>query len=291
MSKIPEDKSPEGAALLPLRKRFDTYANFRPVRLPLEFANFSPLKEERLGNGIDILMIRELVGGNYFGRKVEGSENNWEFAVDEGRYERTQVERIAHVAFKEAIRRNGKLTNVSKQNVMAEGRLWNHIIHEVAVKHYPGVKLQDVIVDNMAFQLVVNPSQYNGVVLLENMQGDILTDQAGGILGSLGLMPSACLNPETGKGYFEPAHGSAPDIAGKGIANPFSMIGSVALMLEKSFGLYEEAETVWSALFAVFGNGYRTTELKKPDTPADKIVSTEQFGNLVTCEISQFLRR
>jgi 3-isopropylmalate dehydrogenase len=104
-------------------------------------------------------------------------------------------------------------------------------------------------------------------------------------------MPSACLNPETGKGYFEPAHGSAPDIAGKGIANPFSMIGSVALMLEKSFGLYEEAETVWSALFAVFGNGYRTTELKKPDTPADKIVSTEQFGNLVTCEISQFLRR
>ena len=116
--------------------------------------------------GIDILMIRELVGGNYFGRKVEGSENGWEFAIDEGRYERAQVERIAHVAFKEAIRRNGKLTNVSKQNVMAEGRLWNHIVHEVANKHYPEVRLQDVIVDNMAFQLVVNPSQYNGVVLL-----------------------------------------------------------------------------------------------------------------------------
>ena len=209
--------------MLPLRKLFDTYANFRPVRLPLEFADFSPLKKERLGrDGIDIIMIRELVGGNYFGRKVEGSTTGWEFAVDVGRYDRFQVERIAHVAFKEAQRRNGKLANVSKQNVMAEGRLWNHIVHEIAAK-YPEVSLQDVIVDNMAFQLVVNPSQYNGVALLENMQGDILTDQAGGILGSLGLMPSACLNPETGRGYFEPAHGSAPDIAGKGIANPFSM--------------------------------------------------------------------
>ena len=123
------------------------------------------------------------------------------------------------------------------------------------------------------------------------MQGDILTDQAGGILGSLGLMPSACLNPETGKGYFEPAHGSAPDIAGKGIANPFSMIGSVALMLEKGFGLYEEAKAVWSALFAVFGSGYRTTELKKPDTPAENVVSTEQFGPLVADGISKVLRR
>ena len=290
MGKIPEDKSPEVFGLLPLRKRFDTYANFRPVRLPLEIADFSPLKLDRLGkDGVKIMMIRELVGGSYFGQKVEGRDNGWQFAIDEGRYDRHQIERIAHVAFKEAMKGNGVLTNVSKPNIMAEGRLWNHIVQEVAV-NYPGVRLQEVIVDNMAFQLVVNPSQYNGVVLFENMQGDILTDQAAGILGSLGLMASACLNPETGKGYYEPAHGSAPALAGKGIANPFSMIGSVAFMLERSFGLNEEAQHVWNALFAVFSNGYRTTELKNLNTPAERILSTEQFGDMVAKGVATLLR-
>ncbi len=280
MKKIPQDMSPEGAGLLPLRKRYDTYANFRPVILPMSFEEFSPLKSQRLGSGVNIMMIRELVGGNYFGRKVEGKDTNWEYAIDEGKYERAQVERIAHVAFKEALKRDGRLTNVNKPNVMAEGRLWNHIVHEVA-QNYPAVKLQDVIVDNMAFQLVVNPSQYNGVVLLENMQGDILTDQAAGILGSLGLMPSACLNPETGKGYFEPAHGSAPDIAGKNVANPYSMIGSVAFMLEKSFGLEKEANEIWDSLSNVFGDGYRTKELANANTLENKILSTSQFGDRV----------
>ena len=280
MKKIPAEYAPEGAALLPLRARLDTYANYRPVVLPKSYAEFSPLKSERLGEGIDIMMIRELVGGNYFGKKVEGKDTNMKYAIDEGRYDDWQVKRIAKVAFEEARKRKGKLTNVSKPNVMAEGRFWDAIVKDIA-KEYPDVQLNNYIVDNMAFQLVINPSQFNGVVLFENMQGDILTDQAGGILGSLGLMPSACLNPQTGKGYYEPAHGSAPDIAGKGIANPYSMIGSVAFMLEKSFGLEKESQDVWNALTNVFARGYRTEELSNEKTPLENIVSTSEFGAIV----------
>jgi 3-isopropylmalate dehydrogenase len=280
MKKIPPEFSPEGAALLPLRARYDTYANFRPVVLPLSFADFSPLKKERLGTGINIMMIRELVGGNYFGKKVEGKDTNMQYSIDEGKYESSQVKRIAKVAFEEARKRKSKLTNVSKPNVMAEGRFWNAIVDEIS-KNYPDVALEHYIVDNMAFQLMINPSRFNGVVLMENMQGDILTDQAGGILGSLGLMPSACLNPETGRGYYEPAHGSAPDIAGKNIANPYSMIGSVAFMLEKSFGLEKESKLVWDALTQVFAQGFRTGELAGKDTPKEKILSTTQFGDKV----------
>ena len=139
-----------------------------------------------------------------------------------------------------------------------------------------------MIVDNVAYQLVVNPTQFNGVMALENMQGDILTDQAGGLLGSLGLMPSACFNPETGKGYFEPAHGSAPTIAGQNVANPYSMIGSVAFMLDKSFGLEQEAKNVWDALIRVFAKGYKTRELSKGDLVWNsRLLSTSEFGDMV----------
>jgi len=284
MKKIPPEMAPEGAALLPLRKRYDTYANYRPVVLPASCAEFSPLKADRIGKGLDILMMRELVGGIYFGEKEEGKATGMRYARDDCRYSREQVERFAHVCFKEARGRKCQLTNVHKANVLATSRFWNAVFEEVA-KAYPDVKMSSMLVDNVAYQLVVNPSQFNGVMAFENMQGDILTDQAGGILGSLGLMPSACLNPETGRGYYEPAHGSAPDIAGKNVANPYSMIGSVAFMLEKSFGLEKESKAVWAALTGVFADGYRTKELAGKATPAEKILSTTKFGDLVAGKI------
>ena len=283
MKKIPPEMGPEIAGLLPLRKRYDTFANYRPVFLPKSCADFSPLKSDRIKEGIDILMMRELVGGIYFGEKVEGKATNMEYARDDCFYTREQIERFAHVCFKEAQKRNRKLTNVHKSNVLATSRFWNAIFEEVA-EQYPDVAMTPMLVDNVAYQLVINPTQFNGVMALENMQGDILTDQAGGILGSLGLMPSACLNPSTGRGYYEPAHGSAPDIAGKNIANPYSMIGSVAFMLEKSFGLKKESTAVWNALISIFARGYRTKELSN-NTSAEKILSTSQFGDLVVTNI------
>ena len=286
MKKIPTEMSPEGAALLPLRKRFDTYANYRPVILPKSCAEFSPLRPEVIGDGLDILMMRELVGGIYFGEKVEGKDTGMQYARDDCHYTQEQISRFAHVAFKEARKRGSKLTSVHKANVLATSRFWNAIFQDVA-KQYSDVKFESMLVDNVAYQLVINPRQFNGVMAFENMQGDIITDQGGGILGSLGLMPSACLNPETGRGYFEPSHGSAPDIAGKNVANPYSMVGSVAFMLDKSFGLEQEAKNVWGALIGVFANGFRTRELARSSTPLEKVVSTTQFGDLVVQGISK----
>jgi len=275
----------ENDALLPLRADLDVYACYRPLVLPPRFFDFSPLKPEVLGEGVDIMMIRELVGGAYFGKKIEGSDTNWKYAVDEAKYEDWQVQRIAHVAFKEARKRNCKLTNTSKPNIMATSRFWDHWVHEVA-KEYPDVKLEDMIIDNNLFQLVKNPTQFNGVLLYNNEFGDLATDEGGGILGSLGLMPSPCLNPETGRGIYEPAHGSAPDIAGQNKANPYSMIGSVAMMLEYSFRLERESEAVWNALRDVFGDGYRTLDLANHLTSKKRVVTTSEFGNLVAQRIA-----
>jgi len=278
MKEIPQEHRPEIGAILPLRKRYDTFANFRPVRLPAALAGFSPLKPELVADGIDIMMIRELVGGIYFGDKTEGPATGMAYARDDCVYTREQVERIARVAFDEARRRKCRLTNVHKANVLATSRFWNDVVEEVA-RDYPDVELVSMLVDNAAFQLMKHPSQFNGVVLLENMQGDIITDQAGGVLGSLGLMPSACIGPD--KGYVEPAHGSAPDIAGRNKANPYSMIGSVAFLLDKCLGLPEEAEAVWRAMFQVLEAGFVTGELAGADTPADRILATDRFGDLV----------
>ena len=274
---------PERGALLPLRKRYDTFANYRPVRLPLALQDASPLKKERLGQGVDILMIRELVGGIYFGKKERGtkvleSKKEIHFALDVMEYTEDQVERIARLAFAEAQKRKVKLHNIHKSNVLQTSVFWNEVVDRIHKQEFPSVSIEHMLVDNAAYQLVVNPSQFR-VMLLENMMGDILTDQAGGVLGSLGLMPSACIGPQ--KAYYEPAHGSAPSIAGQNIANPYSMIGSAALMLEKSFGQPAAAEAIWNALFAVFGAGYRTKELASSVTPGAKIVSTSRFGDLV----------
>lgn len=278
MNTIPQQFRPETGAILPLRKRYDTFANFRPVRLPRSLAAFSPLRKDVIGDGVDILMVRELVGGIYFGEKTEGPAVEMQYAQDDCVYTAKEVHRVAMVAFEEARKRKSQMTNVHKANVLATSRFWNAVVEEVA-QEFPDVAYRSVLVDNAAFQLVKNPTQFNGVMLLENMQGDVLTDQAGGILGSLGLMPSACLGPD--KGYVEAAHGSAPDIAGKNIANPYSMIGSVAFLLDKCFGLTQEAVAIWNALFTIFERGYLTPELATAESDSTKVLSTTAFGDMV----------
>jgi len=274
---IPIELQPERGALLPLRKRYNTYANFRPVYLPKELIHFSPLKPEIIGDGIDIIMVRELVGGLYFGHKEMGTtEDGLRYVRETLEYDEEQIRRILHEAFKLAMRRKKVLHNIHKSNVLKSSVLWNEVLEEVA-QQYPEVKVLYQLVDSAATQLCLNPCQFD-VMVMENMFGDILSDQGGGILGSLGLMPSACLGPE--KAYYEPSHGSAPDIAGQNIANPYSMIGSVAMMLENSFEMQEEANNVWNAMKGVFGDGFSTPDLSKPDSGVT-MISTDAFGDKV----------
>ncbi len=281
--KIPVELQPERGALLPLRRRYNTYANFRPVSLPKELAHFSPLKPEIIGDGIDLLMIRELVGGLYFGEKETGiNDQGLRYVKESLEYDEEQIRRILHVAFKQAMRRKKILHNIHKSNVLKSSVLWNEVLEEVAVE-YPDVEVRHLLVDAAATLLCLNPTQFD-VMVMENMFGDILSDQGGGILGSLGLMPSACLGDE--KAYYEPSHGSAPDIAGKNIANPYSMIGSVAMMLENSFDMEEEAKNVWNAMQSVFADGYSTPDLSKPGANV-KMINTDEFGDKVVEKLSQ----
>lgn len=275
--KIPVDEQPERGALLPLRRRYNTFANFRPVYLPPELAHFSPLKPHVVAGGIDFMMIRELVGGLYFGKKETGTNAAGKRYVDEHlEYDEDQIAAILHVGFKEALGRKKVLHNVHKSNVLKSSVLWNEVLDEIAPQ-YPEVEVKHIIVDAAATALVLNPRQFD-VMVMENMFGDILSDLGGGILGSLGLMPSACVGPD--KAYYEPSHGSAPDIAGKGIANPYSMIGSIALMLDKSFAMPEAAREVWDAMRAVFGEGITTADLRDPEGKS-KILTTAEFGDKV----------
>ena len=275
--KIPVDMQPERGALLPLRRRYNTFANFRPVFLPRGLAHFSPLKAEIIGDGIDIMIIRELVGGLYFGEKVSGvNDAGIRYVKESLEYDETQIRRIAKVAFDTAMKRKKRLHNIHKSNVLKSSVLWNEIIEETG-QDYPEVEIIHILVDAAATYLCLNPGQFD-VMVMENMFGDILSDQGGGILGSLGLMPSACLGPE--KAYYEPSHGSAPDIAGKNIANPYSMIGSVAMMLEMSFNMDDEARKVWHAMQSVFAAGYSTPDLSRPGSDL-QLISTSDFGDRV----------
>ena len=281
--KIPVDMQPERGALLPLRRRYDTFANFRPVYLPKVIAHFSPLKEEIIGDGIDFIIIRELVGGLYFGNKETGvTENGKRFVTESLEYDEDQIARIARVAFETAHKRQGVLHNIHKSNVLKSSVLWNEVVEEVG-RDFPDVQVKHILVDAAATYLCLNPGQFD-VMVMENMFGDILSDQGGGILGSLGLMPSACMGPD--KAYYEPSHGSAPDIAGQKIANPYSMIGSVAMMLEMSFGMDNEARNVWQAMQSVFAQGFSTPDLLKPGNDV-KMISTDGFGDLVAEELSK----
>lgn len=281
--KIPVDQQPERGALLPLRRRYNTYANFRPVYLPKALAHFSPLKPEIIGDGIDIMIIRELVGGLYFGSKESGINAAGKRYVTEAlEYDEDQIRRILKVAFDTAMKRKKVLHNIHKSNVLKSSVLWNEILEEVRVD-YPEVTVIPILVDAAATYLCLKPGQFD-VMVMENMFGDILSDQGGGILGSLGLMPSACVGDS--KAYYEPSHGSAPDIAGKNIANPYSMIGSVAMMLDMSFGMADEARNLWQAMQNVFGKGYSTSDLSKAGTGV-RMVSTAQFGDLVAEELGK----
>ena len=281
--KIPLDMQPERGALLPLRRRYNTFANFRPVFLPKGLAHFSPLKPDIIGDGIDFIIIRELVGGLYFGNKETGiNEDGKRFVNESLEYDEDQIKRIAKVAFDTAQKRKKVLHNIHKSNVLKSSVLWIEVIEEVS-EDYPELEIIHILVDAAATYLCLNPGQFD-VMVMENMFGDILSDQGGGILGSLGLMPSACIGPK--KAYYEPSHGSAPDIAGQSIANPYSMIGSVAMMLEMSFNMEDEAKKVWQAMQSVFAQGYSTPDLSKPGVNA-KMISTDGFGDLVTEELAR----
>lgn len=275
--KIPVDEQPERGALLPMRRRYNTYANYRPVFLPKGLAHFSPLKPQVIGEGIDIIMVRELVGGLYFGEKEVGvNEQGLRYVKETLEYDEAQIRQIMHHAFKLSSGRKKVLHNIHKSNVLKSSVLWNEIMEEVAVE-YPDVKVINILVDAVATLLCLKPTQFD-VMVMENMFGDILSDQGGGILGSLGLMPSACLGDD--KAYYEPSHGSAPDIAGQNIANPYSMIGSIAMMLEYSFGMVDEAANVWAAMQEVFTDGYSTADLSKLDSSVT-MISTNEFGDKV----------
>ena len=278
---IPPDQSPE-KGLLMMRRRYDTFANFRPVYLPGTLAHFSPLRREIIGDGIDIMIIRELVGGLYFGEKETGvNEQGLRYAREILEYDEHQIRRIVKVAFETAMKRRRKLHSVHKSNVLKSSRLWTDIVEEVA-EDFPEVEVSHVLVDAAATYLCLRPTDFD-VMVMENLFGDILSDQGGGILGSLGLMPSACMGPE--KSYYEPSHGSAPDIAGKNIANPYAMIGSVAMMLEMSFGMAREAKNLWQAMQQVFAGGYSTPDISRPGSDVT-MVSTQEFGERVASALS-----
>ena len=274
---IPIDEQPERGALLPMRARMNTYANYRPVFLPKTLGHFSPLKPEIVGEGIDIIMVRELVGGVYFGEKFMGVNDQGKRYVTEAlEYDEDQIRNILVKAFELAQTRKKVLHNIHKSNVLKSSVLWNEVLDEVKVD-YPDVEVIHTLVDAAATALCLNPTQFD-VMVMENMFGDILSDQGGGILGSLGLMPSACIGPKSA--YYEPSHGSAADIAGKGIANPYSVIGSFAMMLEYSFDMAEESKNIWDAMQAVFADGFSTSDLSKAGSGVT-MLSTSEFGDKV----------
>ena len=283
--KIPVEDQPERGAILPLRARYNTFANFRPIYLSADMAHFSPLKPEVIQDGIDILLIRELVGGLYFGEKHRGVNAGGQRYVNEVlEYTEDQIRQVLVVAFEQARLRKKRLHNIHKSNVLMSSVFWNEVLDEVH-QDYQDVEVIHLLVDAAATALCLNPRQFD-VMVMENMFGDILSDQGGGILGSLGLMPSACIGPD--KAYYEPSHGSAPDIAGQNIANPYSMIGSVAMMLEMSFNMHQESRLVWDAMKSVFEAGYSTADLSKT-SDSIQLVSTDEFGDKVMERLAKLL--
>lgn len=254
---LPGSVRPE-KALLGIRAAMGLFTNLRPAKLYPALKGECPLREDIVENGFDIMIVRELTGGIYFGERGM-REGKWgEEAYDTECYSRMEIERIAKVAFETARKRGKKVTSIDKANVLESSRLWRKIMHETA-ERYPDVEYADMLVDNAAMQLVRNPAQFD-VIVTSNMFGDILSDEASQITGSIGMLPSASLG-ETTRGLYEPIHGSAPDIAGQHKANPIATILSAAMMLLHSFGLSEESERIVSAVDAVLNEGWRTADL------------------------------
>jgi len=279
---LPPEEQPERAALLPLRSIFGLYANLRPAIVFPSLTGASSLKEEVVSGGFDILVVRELTGGIYFSQPkgIEG-EGHRRVGFDTLRYSVPEIERIAHVAFRAARERSGKLCSIDKANVLSSSVLWRETVTAVA-RDYPEVELTHMYVDNAAMQLVRRPKQFD-VLLCENMFGDILSDEAAMLTGSLGMLPSASL-AEGAFGMYEPSGGSAPDIAGKGIANPIAQILSVGMMLRYSFGLEDAAGAVESAVVRVLEQGCRTADIFQKGS-GERLVTTREMGDAIAAAL------
>lgn len=275
---LPPDQQPERAALLPLRKHFGLFANLRPARCLPALTHSSPLKESIIRGGFDILCVRELTGGLYFGQpKFRGFKDGESIAIDTMYYRESEIERIAHVAFQAAQSRRKILTSIDKANVLQNGILWRETVTSLA-ENYPDVTLNHLLVDNAAMQLIKNPQAFD-VVVAENLFGDILSDEIAMLAGSLGMLPSASLGEKRtvfGQfGMYEPSGGTAPDIAGKGIANPIAQILSAALMLRYSLGESAAAEAIENAVDSVIDQGLRTADIQSADT---RVIGTAEMG-------------
>ncbi|WP_353167367.1 3-isopropylmalate dehydrogenase [Providencia sp.] len=278
---LPPDSQPERGALLPLRKHFKLFSNLRPARLYQALESFCPLRADIAAQGFDILCVRELTGGIYFGqpkgRKGEGSE---EYAFDTEVYHRYEIERIARIAFESARKRTHKVTSIDKANVLQSSVLWREVVNQIA-KEYPDVEVNHMYIDNAAMQMIKAPSQFD-VVLCSNLFGDIISDECAMITGSMGMLPSASLNAD-GFGLYEPAGGSAPDIAGKNIANPIAQILSASMLLRFSLNQADAADAIERAVNKALEDGHRTSDL----AGAGKSISTSEMGDVIARYIAQ----
>lgn len=278
---LPPNQQPERGALLPLRKHFKLFSNLRPAKLYQGLEAFCPLRADIAANGFDILCVRELTGGIYFGQPKgrEGSGQH-EKAFDTEVYHRFEIERIARIAFESARKRRRKVTSIDKANVLQTSILWREIVNEIA-NEYPDVELAHMYIDNATMQLIKDPSQFD-VLLCSNLFGDILSDECAMITGSMGMLPSASLN-EQGFGLYEPAGGSAPDIAGKNIANPIAQILSLALLLRYSLDANDAATAIESAINRALEEGIRTGDLARGATA----VSTDEMGDIIARYVAE----
>ena len=273
---VPGTMRPE-KGLLRLRAGMGVYSNNRPAKIWPQLADASPLKKSIVDQGIDFIIVRELIGGIYFGEhKTEGDT-----AIDVLTYSESEIERIGRIGFETAQKRGRKLCSVEKSNVLDSSRLWKKVMHRLAAE-YPDVELSDMLVDNCAMQIVKNPSQFD-VIVTENMFGDILSDEASMITGSIGMIPSSSLGA-TSCGLYEPIHGSAPDIAGKDVANPVGTILAAAMMLRFSFDMAKEADAIEAAVAAYLDAGYRTADIM---SEGNTLVGCRQCGQLITDYIGQ----
>ena len=273
-------KRPE-AGLLGLRAALKAYANLRPAVIYEDLKHISPLKDEIISRGVDIMVVRELTGGIYFGKRGRGTEEGGEYAYDTEKYSAAEIERIARLAFDISLKRNKRVCSVDKANVLESSRLWRSTVQRVA-KDYPEVELEHMYVDNASMQLVRAPAQFD-VILTSNMFGDILSDEASMLTGSIGMLPSASLGGQTG--LYEPIHGSAPDIAGQNIANPIGMVLSVAMMLKYSFNMDNESALLEKAVNMAV-SGARTKDI----CGGGKSVGCEEMGDIIAHNFERLLR-
>ncbi|MBQ2973528.1 MAG: 3-isopropylmalate dehydrogenase [Clostridia bacterium] len=277
---VPGDMRPE-KGLLRLRAGMGVYSNNRPAKIWKQLADASPLKKEIVEKGIDFIIVRELIGGIYFGEHTTTEESGEKKAVDVLAYTESEIERIGRIGFETARKRSKKLCSVEKSNVLDSSRLWKSVMHRLAAE-YPDVTLSDMLVDNCAMQIVKNPAQFD-VIVTENMFGDILSDEASMITGSIGMIPSSSLGA-TSCGLYEPIHGSAPDIAGMDIANPIGTVLSAAMMLRYSFDMPEEADCIENAVSAVLDEGFRTADIMSDGC---KKVGCSEMGDLIISKLER----